>query len=80
MHPKMTNATVRDRLKVDISKMLNEKVNEIFTYFRERMYIENGELPFDLDINLDMAQRELEDKIADILRYQQSVDMEKEEN
>jgi len=66
-----------DRLTVDISKLLNEKVNEIFTYFQERMYIENGELPFDLGIALDAAQTELEIKIAEVLRYQQ---MYKEEN
>lgn len=67
----------RDRLIVDISKLLNEKVNEIFTYFQERMYIENTELPFDLGVALDVAQTEFETKIAEVLRYQQTY---KEEN
>ena len=62
----------KDRLVVDVSKLLNEKVNEIFAHFHERMYIENGELPFDLGIALDAAQIEFETKIAEVLRYQQT--------
>lgn len=69
--------TSQNQLTVDISKLLNEKVNEIFTYFQERMYIENTELPFDLGIALNTAQTELETKIAEVLRYQQTY---KEEN
>ena len=59
------------RLEEDINKMLDEKVAEIFMYFQERMYIENSELPFDLGTSLDAAQRELTDKIIEVLRFQQ---------
>ena len=72
--------TQERRLYQDICNELETKVSEIFEDFQHRMYIENGELPFDLGIELDKAQTELVNKIIEVLRFQQSEDIKKEVN